>query len=675
MSRKRDVRAMIVVLLVVMAGLLFGSNSPADAMVPEDLLTMRDVSLLDVSPTGDFMIYGIGTWDVASGSTKTTVYRRELATGKDLLLFAPADKSWGAVIRPDGTAIAYLRTTDAGTEIWLMDSMGGGRERISNGAGSFGGLHWAPDGTALAWVTSGAAGDYEGEPGSYVVADNIGFRHLGDGYRQGKLRQLYVMDLANGEARRLVNGDLDVRELSWSPDSQQLVFEAKRKADLGLTVNTDLWLVARHGGEPVLLTTNPGQDRQPQWHAADSIAYLRATEPLWESAPNHVAELNPLQGEVGGLKLHGGDYDNYFWKFAMANGEAFILGSQRGCLDLVRLGKRGPEFLTDGGHDFWSLQIVGHQVYLTGAGQMLPGAIFNVDLAEKIKGPHRPRVLVDPNRDWAQKAELVEPERFTVEVDGRTIEGWYFKPDFLVAGQQIPTVLSIHGGPQWMYGGYFLPEFHILPHFGYGVVICNPTGSMGYGIKFMSEVRGDWIGRPAREVLAALDQAVAAGWADPERLAVIGGSYGGHLGAALTTQTDRFQAAALDRMFPETIAFWGTTDEKWFPEWEFMGRPWEPQARKVYLANSPYEEVANVVTPTLISQGMLDYRCLIAGGEMWFSALQSLGVPSRFIRFENEGHGIKRRDDQVFYYNQMLNWFDTYVLGPVDPAETEIADD
>ena len=77
------------------------------------------------------------------------------------------------------------------------------------------------------------------------------------------------------------------------------------------------------------------------------------------------------------------------------------------------------------------------------------------------------------------------------------------------------------------------------------------------------------------------------GWADPDRLAVIGGSYGGHLGAALTTRTDRFRAAALDRMFPETMAFWGTTDEKWFPEWEFGGRPWEPEAREIYRRNSP----------------------------------------------------------------------------------------
>jgi dipeptidyl aminopeptidase/acylaminoacyl peptidase len=142
----------------------------------------------------------------------------------------------------------------------------------------------------------------------------------------------------------------------------------------------------------------------------------------------------------------------------------------------------------------------------------------------------------------------------------------------------------------------------------------------------------------------------------------MGGSYGGHLAAALTTQTRTFKAAACDRMFPSLAAFWGTTDEKWFPEWEFFGRPWEPQATEYYSRNDPFLGVGAVSTPTLLSHGALDYRCLAAGTEMWFSALQSLGVPSRLLRFEDEGHGLRGRENQVFYLEQVLAWFDTYVL-------------
>ena len=93
-----------------------------------------------------------------------------------------------------------------------------------------------------------------------------------------------------------------------------------------------------------------------------------------------------------------------------------------------------------------------------------------------------------------------------------------------------------------------------------------------------------------------------------------------------------------------------------------MGKPWEPEAREVYLRNSPFEKVDQVKTPTLISQGHLDYRCLAAGGQIWFSALQSLGVPSRFVRFENEGHGINDPENRVSYQKLLLEWFETHLL-------------
>ena len=270
--------------------------------------------------------------------------------------------------------------------------------------------------------------------------------------------------------------------------------------------------------------------------------------------------------------------------------------------------------------------------------------------------------LFDPNERWSERVGLIEPQRFEVTVDGRAIEGWVFLPEDHLPGHRLPTVLSIHGGPEWMYGGYFLPEFHVLPAFGYAVLAANPTGSTGYGREFMEDIRGDWNGRPARELMAVVDYAVAEGWSDLELLAVMGGSYGGHLAVAMTTQNDRFRAAAVDRMYPQTEAFWGATDEKWFPEWEFGGRPFDADARAIYARNNPFNQVDQVTTPTLLSQGLRDYRCPQDGSVGWYSALKSLGVPTRLLRFHHEAHGIRGRTGQVFYLEQLLAWFERWVL-------------
>jgi dipeptidyl aminopeptidase/acylaminoacyl peptidase len=646
----------------------------ARAMIPQDILTMKTVEVFDLSFDGRTLLYGVAAWDDQSERRRTTLYSRDLDLGTDLILFTPEDRSHGAVWRPDGQAIAYLRGNGTADEIWLMDADGGHRRRLSKGDGPFGPLHWSPDGSALAWIASAAVGSYDGLTDQYVVADDVGFRHLGDGYRQGHLQQLYVMEISSGLPMRLVKEALDIRSLSWSPDGRQIVVEAKARRDLGRTVNTDLWIVSRQGGRPVQWTANPGADTRPIWRPDGSIAWLRAEDPLWESAPNFIAVADPVNGGASQARLLGTDLDNRYWRYDLLGDDFVALVARRGCLDLVRISADGHQYLTVGGHDYWSLTARAGRVILNGASQTVPGAIFQMNLVANATLPRQPITLIDPNQAWRQRVSLVHPEPFTVTVDGREIEGWTFLPQDLHPGEQVPVVLSIHGGPEWMYGGYFLPEFHILPHFGYGVVIANPTGSMGYGFEFQAGIRGDWVDRPGRELMACLDHAIAEGWADPHRLAVMGGSYGGHLGAALTTQTDRFRAAALDRMHPDLVGFWGTTDEKWFPEWEFMGKPWEPEAEAVYRRNSPFTYVDKVTTPTLISQGMMDYRCLIAGGETWFSALQSQGVPSRFIRFEKEGHGIRNPANQVFYQQQLLGWFDQHVLG-LDDAHEEIPSD
>ncbi len=658
---------LLVPLLLVATG---GPPPNALALHPENLYGQRTVSLDDLSPDGRYLIYSLHTFDRDAGATRTTTLRRDLDDGQEIVLFSPEDRCAGPVWSPDGEIIAYRKRLDCGEELWLMRADGAQRRRLGDTCAAASVLVWAPDGSALAVITTQTVDDYDGRSGEYVVADFIGYRHLKAGYREGSLRQLSLCDVATGKQQRLVDAAIDVRNVAWSPDATRLVFAGKRREDLGVNLNSDLWIVDRAGGTPRQLTFNPGPDTKPRWLADGRISYLRSEDPLWEAQPVTIARIAADAGDRGPVLESATRFDDFFWRYAPAGDEFVFLGANAGTLDLYRTTGDTQQRLTSAGCDFWDLRVAGDRVVLSGTDMQTPSALYLFEFgADDRSGSFE--TLADPNVDWCDKVALIRAETFAIEVEGRTIHGWYLLPDELAPGQMAPTVLSIHGGPEWMYGGYFLPEFHILPTYGYAVLIANPTGSMGYGTEFMRDIRGDWTGRPARELTACLDWAVAQGWADPSRLAVMGGSYGGHLAAALTTQSDRFRAAAVDRMYPELVSFWGTTDEKWFPEWEFKGRPWE--AADVYARNSPFTFVDRVTTPTLISQGMQDYRCLIAGGECWFSALQALGVPTRFIRFENEGHGIRGRDNQVFYYDQLLAWFDRYVLTEHDDTADDDA--
>ncbi len=626
----------------------------ARAMVPADLFELRTCGIGDLSGDGRLLVYTVGEYDRERDQVRTTVHLRDLETDAHQILFTPDDRADGFAFAPDGQTLAFIRGTDGGEELWLMDADGTDRRRVA-GPGSFGELVWSPDGTALAHVTDHRDPGYEGVPGRVTVADHLGWRHLALGEREGTLRQVHVVDLATGENEVLPTRHLDVREVAWSPDGARLVLSAKHRRHLGRTLTTELWLLGRDGRGLRRLTRNPGPDIHPIWFAADAIACQSHPDSLHESRP---ATVVVRDADTGARRAElGAGFGDVVWGVWHHDDIFYLRGARRGSAGLFRLGNGEPVRLGEPGWNLWDVRFGGGRSVVWGTTLTSPGRLAVIDLETG-----RQEVLLDPNARWRDRTEPVEPRRFAVEVAGRAIDAWVFLPEGRAPDHPLPTVLWIHGGPEWMHGGAFLPELHVLPSFGWAVVAANPTGSSGYGRAFLQDIQGDWVGRPAAELLAVVDHAVARGWSDPGLLAVMGGSYGGHLGAALTTQTDRFAAAALDRMYPQTEAFWGATDEKWFPEWEFGGRPFDPDAREIYARNDPFRRVDRVTTPTLVSQGLRDHRCPPDGGIAWFSALQSQGVPARLLRFHDEGHGIRGRANQVFYLEQLLAWFERWVL-------------
>lgn len=638
--------------------MLTALSATATAMVPADLQTMRQCGIGSLSPDGRLLVYTVTEQDPDLGR-RTTAHLVDLDSGDHQVLFTPDDRAGGFAFSPDGAHLIFTRATEAGRELWLMDADGGQRRRVA-GPGRYGRMIWSPDGTALAHIVTELVPDYPGVPGQVTVADHLGWRHLGDGEREGTRHQLHLLTLATGEDVALATPDLDVRQVAWSPDSQRLVISAKRIADLGRTLDLDLFTMDRDGAGLRHLPVGPGPDQHPVWFDEQHLAVQSHADSLHESEPSELLICDATSGEVQRRFLQ--DFDNCVWGIWEHDGRFYARGARRGTAAIFAVDPEGVRQLTPPGWNCWDIRFGGGRAVFWAHSFLSPGQLFTLDLDSG-----EVATLLDPNQRWRQAVQLVEPRPFTVTVEGRTLDAWVFLPQDRRAGERLPTVLSIHGGPEWMYGGYFLPEFHVLPSFGYAVVAANPTGSTGYGREFMDDIRGDWTGRPAREVLAVLDHAVAAGWTDPDLLAVMGGSYGGHLAAALTTQTGRFRAAACDRMYPQTAMFWGATDEKWFPEWEFGGRPFDPEAREIYRRNDPFTEVVRVSTPTLLSHGLLDFRCPQDGTLAWFSALQSLGVPTRYLRFHDEGHGIRGVANQMFYLDQLLLWFEAHVLESDSP--------
>jgi dipeptidyl aminopeptidase/acylaminoacyl peptidase len=255
------------------------------------------------------------------------------------------------------------------------------------------------------------------------------------------------------------------------------------------------------------------------------------------------------------------------------------------------------------------------------------------------------RQLTEVNAPWCSSVTLSRPEHFTIETDpGVELDVWLMKPAAFADGEQYPLLLNVHGGPFTQYGYGFFDEFHVYTGAGFGVVFCNPRGSSGRTTAFGRSIIGELGGPDYRDVMAALDAALArAPWADRSRLAVMGGSYGGFMTTWTIGHDHRFRAAISERAVNDWYTMQGTSDIGATFNTAYLGdRATIEDDLDLLLRQSPLTTARDIRTPVLILHAEDDLRCPISQAEQLFVILKRLQRDVEFVRFPDENHEMSR---------------------------------
>jgi dienelactone hydrolase len=279
-----------------------------------------------------------------------------------------------------------------------------------------------------------------------------------------------------------------------------------------------------------------------------------------------------------------------------------------------------------------------------------------------LAGKGAPKRLTDLNATWlAQKALAPVTKLVVTAPDGKAIDAWLAVPPGRSAGQRVPLVLEIHGGPNSAYGPSFSTDVQLYAAHGYAVLYVNPRGSTSYGTAFANLIDRAYPGQDYDDLMAAVDAAIAAGVADPANLFVTGGSGGGVLTAWIVGKTQRFKAAATQKPVINWVSEALTMDATPFTSrYWFDKRPWEDPMS--YWNRSPLSLVGNVTTPTLVVVGSEDYRTPVSEAEQYYAALQIRGVPTALVKVPGASHhGLAGRPSQsAAKAAAILAWFDKY---------------
>jgi dipeptidyl aminopeptidase/acylaminoacyl peptidase len=296
------------------------------------------------------------------------------------------------------------------------------------------------------------------------------------------------------------------------------------------------------------------------------------------------------------------------------------------------------------------------------------GDVYTMPLAERAV-PTRVTNLFDVlERDFS----LPRQERIEwVSSDGTTIEGLLFYPIGYDAAKKYPLVVQMHGGPMESdkFGagpGLVMNYFPVLTASGYAVLRPNYRGSAGYGNAFLRDVVGHYFRNMPLDVLSGVDTLIRRGIADPDRLALMGWSAGGHLANKLISMTPRFKAASSGASVANWTSMYAQTDLRANRTVWFGGTPWQKNAPiAAYWDNSPLKDVAGVTTPTLLLVGENDARVPKEQSIEMFRALRSNGVPTKLWIAPREPHQWGELRHLLFKANIELEWFEKYVMGRV----------
>ncbi len=639
----------------------------------KDLFGVVAVSDPQISPDGGRIAFVRTTVNYEKDEYLSDIW---LAEGGELKQFtAGRGKDKEPRWSPDGRKLIFTSTPPAKEEekkkrqIYIIEADGGEARKITDQKLGVESPRWSPDGKRLLFISPTQPEEPKGDEKRIT---RLSYRYNARGYFPGVYKHVYTVPARGGKPKQETKGEFDVDSAEWlnqsiafvgnieldadrdgykhiysldpggdphrltegtwdissiesSPDASKIAF-AGHDYRKGSATKSDVWIMPADGDIPEKLTGCLDEDLGVGLSCDVRVASKDLT-PLWH-----------IDGYIYFTTNYGGS--SYLNRAKAEGGKVErLLGG------------------VDRSVEAWSISKAGDIAYTTLATTSPPEL--------RLRNNGRDTQLTDVNKKWRQSLDLRPHERFEfTSSGGHTVEGWIMKPSGYSKDRRYPMAVEIHGGPRGVFGNALMHEHQLLAGRGLAVMYLNPWGSGGYTEDYQAGLPGHYGEQDYTDIMEAIDHCLKTyQWINPDRLACLGGSYGGYMTNWIITHTNRFKAAVTMRSISNWVSFFGTSDIGWtFGKREMLGLPWENE--EAFMEKSPIRYVKNVKTPTLILHSEEDYRCPIEQGEQLYTALKYLGVQTELIRFPDENHELSRSGKpkhREARLKHILRWFETYL--------------
>jgi dipeptidyl aminopeptidase/acylaminoacyl peptidase len=453
-------------------------------------------------------------------------------------------------------------------------------------------------------------------------------------------------------------------EIAFAPDGKTLYFTARRSnANEPLSTNLDIYAADLSGAAPRLLTaSNAATDTAPT-PSPDGryLAWLAMERPTYEADRLAVQLLDLKTGQLRNLTK---DTDLSFGSLAWSSDGKSLIATAQKVLDTpafridIATGKVTELNLMAGNeaHIANLVPLPGGRALFTRDSLGQPAELYLSD------GMGQARPLTDVATTRMGTMASVVTRRFSFAgANGDTVWGQITR----LADQTgpIPAILYIHGGPQGSYNDSWSNRWNprVTASQGYAVISIDFHGSTGYGQAFTDAINKDWGGKPLVDLQKGLDAALTLDkQIDGTRACAMGASYGGYMVNWIAGQwADRFDCLVNHNGLFDTRAFAHSTEELWFPHWDFGGS--YEEAAETYEKWNPANHVSKWKTPMLVVLGEKDYRVPYTQGLGAFTILRQRGIPAQLLVFPDENHWVLGAKNSLQWHDTVFAWMDRWL--------------
>ena len=642
-----------------------------------DLWNMSRVGQPEPASDGSWAVVPVTSYDI-EGNEGTTRLWRVWADGSTRPLTNPDASGTAPALAPDGNAVVFMRKrADADKpQLHIMRIDGGEAECLTDLPLGVSAAGWLPDGSGLILAAPLLRGHpsvaatleeldrRDGAPTEPVVTEDRIYRYWKRWLVGGEMHHLFHLDLSSREAVDLTP-DLDdlialddpTGVFDVSPDGTEVAFTVDVAGVPHDRFRFAIHTVGLDGAPPQQLTSPhllPAQQLRPRYSPEGRhLIYGVQREPDYYAAQVELVHHNRETGEEVSLAPEW-DRSAGGWEYN-SKGDIVLHAGHEGGMAVFVLprGATSPTQLTRGLYAHGPRPTTGPMwLRVESPAHPAEAAVLDESGVRRV-GAFNQTILDD--------LEMGATGEFTFGgANGAPVQAYIVYPPGFDRSKKWPLVHNIHGGPHNASGGswHWRWNTQALAAAGYVVVSVNFHGSDSFGDDFTRSIRGAWGDKPAADILAATDHLIGEGFIDQDRMAIVGGSYGGYLVSWLIGRTNRFAAAICHAGVTPVLGQWAS-DITAGRETAIGGVPWEDM--EAVQRWSPLAHTHGMATPTLIIHGELDYRVVVTQGLTLYGILKQKGVDARLVYYPDEGHWIEKPRNSIHWYREFMDWLERYI--------------